>query len=181
MLSLTTRCDILLLPGVIWVLAFGMLYGALNRFGITDLPPIDLNPHILFLVLIPILIFPASKKICLYHFRKLLSASTLLARGDILISAGIIALVTYFAFGLPLLEGMLIGTILSSTDTIAVGTILHKTKRKRKCLLRGNRYSTTILCLHSLHSWQQWSLPKAILHLFWVRANFPSISSSHFW
>ncbi len=128
------------LPGVIWVLLFGMLYGAFNRFGITDLPPIDLDPYILFFILVPILIFAASKKMCLYHFRKVLGASLWLATAGILISASIIAIITHVAFDLPLLEGMLIGAILSATDPIAVGAILHEAKTlqtDKKMLIEG--------------------------------------------
>jgi CPA1 family monovalent cation:H+ antiporter len=131
---------LMLFPSVIWVLCFGMIYGALNHFELLHLPELYLDPNIILFVLVPVLIFAATKKMCLHHFRKVLKESSILATLGIVISMVGVALVLYWVFHVPLLESLLFGVIVSATDPIAVSAILHEAKdlsTERKMLIEG--------------------------------------------
>ena len=132
--------QLMLFPNVIWVLCLGMIYGALNHFKLLNLPELYLDPNIILFVLVPVLIFAATKKMCLHHFRKVLKESSILATLGIIISMAGVALVLYLVFHVPLLESLLLGVIVSATDPIAVSAILHETKdlsTDRKMLIEG--------------------------------------------
>ncbi|MDX2505035.1 MAG: sodium:proton antiporter [Gammaproteobacteria bacterium] len=131
---------LMLFPNVIWVLCIGMIYGALNHFELLHLPELYLDPNIILFVLVPILIFAATKKMCLHHFRKVLKESSILATLGIVISMVGVALVLYWVFHVPFLESLLFGVIVSATDPIAVNAILHEAKdlsTERKMLIEG--------------------------------------------
>ena len=116
---------LMLFPSVIWVLCLGMIYGALNHFKLLHLPELYLDPNIILFALVPVLIFAATKKMCLHHFRKVLKESSILATLGIVISMVGVALVLYWVFHVPFLESLLFGVIVSATDPIAVSAILH--------------------------------------------------------
>ena len=130
----------MLFPNVIWVLCIGMIYGALSHFELLHLPELYLDPNIILFVLVPVLIFAASKKMCLHHFRNVLRDSSILATLGIVISMVVVALVLYWVFHVPFLESLLFGVIVSATDPIAVSAILHEAKdlsTERKMLIEG--------------------------------------------
>lgn len=130
----------MLFPSVVWVFCLGMVYGALNHFEIVLLPEIYLDPNIILFVLVPVLIFAATKKMCLYHFRKVLKESVILATLGIILSTVVVAIVLHWVFHLPLLVALLLGVIVSATDPIAVSAILHDAKdlnTERKMLIEG--------------------------------------------
>ena len=131
---------LMLFPSVIWVLCLGMIYGALNHFKLLHLPELYLDPNIILFALVPVLIFAATKKMCLHHFRKVLKESSILATVGIVISMAGVALVLYRVFHVPFLESLLLGVIVSATDPIAVSAILHEAKdisTERKMLIEG--------------------------------------------
>jgi len=131
---------LMLFPTVIWVLCLGMIYGALNHFELLHLPELYLDPNIILFVLVPVLIFAATKKMRLHHFRKVLKESSILATLGIVISMVGVALVLYWVFHVPFLESLLFGVIVSATDPIAVSAILHEAKHlspERKMLIEG--------------------------------------------
>lgn len=131
---------LMLFPNVIWVLCLGMIYGALNHFRLVPLPELYLDPNIILFVLVPVLIFAATKKMCLHHFREILKESSILATLGIIISMAGVALILYQVFQVPLLESLLFGVIISATDPIAVSAILHEAKdlsTERKMLIEG--------------------------------------------
>ena len=131
---------LMLFPSVIWVLCLGMIYGALNHFELLHLPELYLDPDIILFALVPVLIFAATKKMCLHHFHKVLKESSILATLGIVISMVGVALVLYWIFHVPFLESLLFGVIVSATDPIAVSAILHEAKdlsTERKMLIEG--------------------------------------------
>jgi CPA1 family monovalent cation:H+ antiporter len=131
---------LMLFPSVIWVLCLGMIYGALNHFKLLHLPELYLDPNIILFALVPVLIFAATKKMCLHHFRKVLKESSILATLGIVISMAGVALVLYRVFHVPFLESLLLGVIVSATDPIAVSAILHEAKdlsTEKKMLIEG--------------------------------------------
>jgi len=130
----------MLFPSVIWVLCIGIIYGALSHLELLHLPELYLDPHIILFVLVPVLIFAATKKMCLHHFRMVLKESSILATLGIIISMVGVALVLYWVFHVPFLESLLFGVIVSATDPIAVSAILHEAKdlsTERKMLIEG--------------------------------------------
>lgn len=129
-----------LLPHVIWTLGIGMLYGALSHFSALNIVMFTIDPHVIFFTLIPILIFASSKNMCLHHFRKVLRESTILATLGIIISALIVALILFYLLDVPFLTSLLFGVIISATNPIAVGAILHESKNisaEKKMLIEG--------------------------------------------
>jgi CPA1 family monovalent cation:H+ antiporter len=129
-----------LFPSVIWVLIIGMIYGALNRFGLVDLPGLYLNPDIVLFVLVPILIFSTTKRMCLHDFQMVLKPSILLATAGIVISMICVAMPLHYFFAVPVLEALLFGVIVSATDPIAVSAILDDAQglsTERKMLIEG--------------------------------------------
>jgi CPA1 family monovalent cation:H+ antiporter len=131
---------LMLFPSIIWVLCLGMIYGALNHFKLVHLPELYLDPNIILFALVPVLIFAATKKMCLHHFRKVLKESSILATVGIVISMAGVALVLYRVFHVPFLESLLLGVIVSATDPIAVSAILHEAKdlsTEKKMLIEG--------------------------------------------
>ncbi len=131
---------LMLLPNVIWVLCLGMLYGAFKHFELLHLPEINLDPNIILFALVPVLIFAATKNMCLHHFRRVLKESTILATIGIVISMVCVALVLHWGFQVPWLESLLFGVIVSATDPIAVTAILHEAKNistEKKMLIEG--------------------------------------------
>ena len=130
----------MLFPSVIWVLCLGIIYGALSHFELLALPELYIDPNIILFVLVPILIFAATKKMCLHHFRKVLKESVILATLGIIISTVGVAIALYWVFHIPLLESLLLGVIVSATDPIAVSAILHDAKdlsTEKKMLIEG--------------------------------------------
>ena len=131
---------LMLFPSVIWVLCLGMIYGVLNHFKLLHLPELHLDPNIILFALVPVLIFAATKKMCLHHFRRVLKESSILATLGIVVSMAGVALVLYLVFHVPFLESLLFGVIVSATDPIAVSAILHEAKdlsTERKMLIEG--------------------------------------------
>lgn len=131
---------LMLLPDVIWVLCLGMIYGALSHYSIVDLPELRLDPALILFLLVPILIFAATKKMCLNVFRRVLLSSTLLATLGIAISTLFVALIVNLVFQVPLLQSLLFGIIVSATDPIAVNALLEEAKELslgRKMLIEG--------------------------------------------
>jgi CPA1 family monovalent cation:H+ antiporter len=144
---------LMLFPSVIWVLCLGMIYGALTHFGLFHLPELHLDPKMILFVFVPVLIFASSKKMCLYHFRRVLKESSILATFGIVISMICVAVVLYRVFHVPFLESLLFGVIVSATDPIAVSAILHEAKdisTEKKCSLKENQSLMMVLLLRSL-------------------------------
>ena len=69
----------MLLPGIIWTVLIGIAYSFTSHFGLLPLPELELNPEIVLFLFVPLLIFASTHTMCLYHFRRILGASTILA------------------------------------------------------------------------------------------------------
>ena len=131
---------IMVLPDIVWVLLLGVLYGILSRYAGLGLPDIALNSHLVLYVFVPLLIFASTQKICLHHIRRVLLPASLIGSVGILISMAVIGAVLHLLFGLPLLASLLFGVIISATDPLAIGALLHDNKaipESRKLLIEG--------------------------------------------
>ncbi|UTV29483.1 cation:proton antiporter [Photobacterium atrarenae] len=129
-----------LLPDIVWVLLLGVLYGFLSTTTELGLPEITLNSELVLYAFVPLLIFSSTQKICLHHIRKVLLPASLIGSVGILISMVIIGAILHFVFGMPWLATLLFGVIISATDPLAIGALLHENKtlqESRKLLIEG--------------------------------------------
>ena len=127
-------------PNVIWVLLLGMIYSAFGHFEVLNIPELSLDPDVIFFVLVPVLIFAATQKMCLYHFRKVLKGSAILSTLGIVISMFCVAFMLHWVFQVPFIESLLFGVVVSATDPIAVRAILQEAKdlsTEKKMLIEG--------------------------------------------
>ena len=128
----------MILPDVVWVLLLGVAYGGLTFWW--NLPPLNLSSELILYAFVPLLIFASTQKICLGHLRKILTPAAILASLGILISMGIIGTTFHFLFHIPWTEALLFGAIISATDPLAVGALLHQNKslsNQQKLLIEG--------------------------------------------
>jgi CPA1 family monovalent cation:H+ antiporter len=131
---------IMLFPDIIWILLLGLLYSGLSHYAIIDIPQVSLDANFILYVFVPLLIFASTQKICLFHLKKVLLPSSIIASVGILISMLIIAVPLFVAFDFGWLESLLFGAIISATDPLAVGALLHHNKsvaESQKLLIEG--------------------------------------------
>ncbi|PSW07696.1 cation:proton antiporter [Photobacterium lipolyticum] len=131
---------IMVLPDIVWVLLLGVLYGFLSTYLGLGLPKITLNSQLVLYAFVPLLIFASTQKICLHHIRNVLVPASLIGSVGILISMAVIGAVLHFVFGMPWLATLLFGVIISATDPLAIGALLHENKEiqeSRKLLIEG--------------------------------------------
>jgi CPA1 family monovalent cation:H+ antiporter len=114
----------MLLPSIIWTVIIGIAYGFISHFRLLPLPELELKPEIVLFLFVPLLIFASTHNMCLYHFRRILRASTILATVGILISMVISGLIFMAVTGAGLAVSMLFGAIISATDPLAIGAVL---------------------------------------------------------
>jgi CPA1 family monovalent cation:H+ antiporter len=129
-----------LFPEIIWILILGLFYGGLSNYSIINVPRVSLEADFILYAFVPLLIFASTQKICLFHLRKVLFTSSLIASVGILISMLIIAIPLHYLFSFGWLESLLFGVILSATDPLAVGALLHHNKNvpeSQKLLIEG--------------------------------------------
>jgi len=128
------------LPDIIWVLLLGVLYGFLSSFSVLGLPKIVLNSQLILFAFVPLLIFASTQKLCLHHIRVVLLPAGLIGTIGILISMALIGGVLHYIFNISLLASLLFGVIISATDPLAIGVLLHDNhdiKGSRKLLIEG--------------------------------------------
>jgi len=129
-----------LLPSIIWTVIIGIAYGFTSHFRLLPLPELELKPEIVLFLFVPLLIFASAHTMCLYHFRRILGASTILATVGILISMVISGLIFKAVTGAGLAVSMLFGAIISATDPLAISAVLKgntSIDEHRRLLIEG--------------------------------------------
>ena len=129
-----------LLPGIIWTVLIGIVYSFISHFKLLPLPELELKPEVVLFLFVPLLIFASTHTMCLYHFRRILGASTILATVGILISMVIGGLIFMAVTGASLAVSMLFGAIISATDPLAISALLKgntSIDEHRKLLIEG--------------------------------------------
>ncbi|MGD9096723.1 MAG: cation:proton antiporter, partial [Desulfobacterales bacterium] len=104
------------------------------------LPELRLDPNMILFVLVPVLIFAATKKMCLHLFRRVLRESSILATAGIVISMCFVAGFFHGIFNIPFITALLFGVIVSATDPVAVSAILQEAEdlsTAKKMLIEG--------------------------------------------
>ncbi|CAF1492651.1 unnamed protein product [Adineta steineri] len=123
------------IPFTVSVLILGFIIGIIIRevnnnnndfiYGVTELS--EINPHLMYYIFLPLLIFDSSFNGHFHVIKQQLLSAILLAGPGVFIAIGIIALcaVYIFPYNWSWLTGLMFGSILSATDPVAVVALLH--------------------------------------------------------
>jgi monovalent cation/hydrogen antiporter len=105
----------------------GLLLGSIHK-----LPPVRLDPQLVFLFFLPPLLFPAALFTSWRDFRLNLRPISLLAIGLVLFTTVIVAYLAHYFLHLPLAAGFVLGAIISPPDAIAATAIAERLKVPRR-------------------------------------------------
>jgi CPA1 family monovalent cation:H+ antiporter len=106
--------------------------GGLLLGSIRGLPPVRLNPELVFPFFLPPLLFPAALFTSWRDFRLNLRPISLLAIGLVLFTTVIVAYLAQYFLHLPLAAGFVLGAIISPPDAIAATAIAERLKVPRR-------------------------------------------------
>ena len=123
------------LPFTVAILLLGFLIGiiitqtstATNDFKLGEMQLSEINPHLMFYIFLPLLIFDSAFNGHFHLIKQHLLSGILLAGPGVFIAAAVIALcaIYIFPYNWSWLVGLMFGSILSATDTVAVIALLH--------------------------------------------------------
>ncbi len=99
---------------------------------IPELPKVRLDPELVFLFLLPPLLFPAALFTSWRDFRLNLRPISLLGIGLVLFTTVAVALLAHYFMGLPLAAGFVLGAIISPPDAIAATQIADRLRIPRR-------------------------------------------------
>jgi NhaP-type Na+/H+ or K+/H+ antiporter len=123
------------LPFTVAVLIVGFIIGIIitqikninNAFLLGEIQLSEINPHLMYYIFLPLLIFDSSFNGHFHVIKQQLLSAILMAGPGVFISTVIIAIcgIYIFPYNWSWLVGLMFGSILSATDPIAVVAILH--------------------------------------------------------
>src|SRR5438105_2484911 len=133
-------CTLLIVVAALAILAkkAGLPYPVLLVIGglalgfVPGLPAVELEPDLVFLFLLPPLLYPAALFTSWRDFRANLSPILLLAIGLVLLTTAFVALVAHTLTGLPWAAAFVLGAIVSPPDAVAATAVtsrLHVPRR----------------------------------------------------
>ena len=99
---------------------------------VPGLPELRLEPEVIFMFVLPPLLFPAALFTSWRDFRDNLRPIGLLAIGLVLFTTVSVAYLAHYLMGLPLAVGFVLGAIISPPDAIAVTAIAERLKLPRR-------------------------------------------------
>jgi CPA1 family monovalent cation:H+ antiporter len=115
------------IPYPIFFVIGGLLLGSIH-----GLPPVHLNPQLVFLFFLPPLLFPAALFTSWRDFHFNLRPILLLAIGLVLFTTVAVAYLAHYFMHLPLAAGFVLGAIISPPDAIAASAIAERLKVPRR-------------------------------------------------
>src|SRR5450432_2406277 len=115
------------IPYPIFFVIGGLLLGSIH-----GLPPVRLDPNLVFLFFLPPLLFPAALFTSWRDFRANLRPISLLAIGLVLFTTVAVAYLAHYFMHLPLAAGFVLGAIISPPDAIAATAIAERLKVPRR-------------------------------------------------
>lgn len=121
-----------LIPYTVLLALAGMIF---SFFQINVLDAIRLNPESVFLIFLPILLFESAFNFDIREFRRIIAPGFLLASIGLIISTLIIAFPLAYFFNIPFAYAFLFGSVISSTDPIAVLTLFKQLGLPKKLQL----------------------------------------------
>lgn len=123
------------LPFTVVVLLIGFLIGIIvtqitnvhNNFLEGEIQLSAINPHLMYYIFLPLLIFDSSFNGHFHVIKQQLVPAILLAGPGVFISTAVIAIcgIYIFPYDWSWLVGLMFGSILSATDPVAVVALLH--------------------------------------------------------
>src|SRR5574341_127300 len=116
-------------PAAIVLVIGGAVFGL-----IPGLPPVHLEPDLVFLFFLPPLLYPAALFTSWRDFRANLRPISLLAVGLVLFTTAVIAWVTHYVIGLPLAVGFVLGAIISPPDAVAATAMTQRLRVPRRII-----------------------------------------------
>ena len=108
------------------------MIGGLALGFVPGLPPVELNPDLVFLFLLPPLIYPAAVFTSWRDLRANLNPILLLAIGLVLLTTAFVAVVAHALTGLPWPAAFVLGAIISPTDAVAATAITSRLRVPRR-------------------------------------------------
>jgi CPA1 family monovalent cation:H+ antiporter len=111
-----------------------MLAGGILLAFIPGLPMISLEPDVVFLVILPMLLFGAGWTTDFREFRTYLKPILWLALGLVGITTVVVAYVAHAWLGLPLAAAFVLGAVVSPSDTVAMEAIAEAVPFPRAAL-----------------------------------------------
>src|SRR5258708_24771229 len=136
---------------------------------VPGMPPIELPPELVLLLVLPPLIYSASVAMSWREFKSNLRPIILLSVGCVIFTAAAVAAATHYLIGLPWNIGFLLGAIVAPPDVVAPLAIARKLGLPRRILVilegEGLANDATALILYRFAvvaiSTGAFSLPKA--------------------
>src|SRR6478735_3480270 len=102
---------------------------------VPGMPPVELPPELVLLMVLPPLIYSASVAMSWREFRKNLRPIVLLAVGAVIFTAAMVAAATHYVIGLPWSIGFLLGAIVAPPDVVAPLAIARRLNIPRRLLV----------------------------------------------
>src|ERR1700726_257978 len=102
---------------------------------VPGMPPLELPPELVLLVVLPPLIYSASVAMSWREFKFNLRPIILLAVGCVIFTATAVAAATHYVIGLPWNVGFLLGAIVAPTDAVAPLAIARKLNMPRRIMV----------------------------------------------
>ncbi len=87
---------------------------------------LEVSPAVAVTILLPGLVFEAAYRLDAVELRRTFGVVALLAVPGVIVSAAAVAVVLHNAAGLPLVEALIVGAIVSATDPVAVVTTMRQ-------------------------------------------------------
>jgi monovalent cation/hydrogen antiporter len=109
-----------------------LVIGGLALGFVPGLPAVQLEPDMVFLFLLPPLLFPAAVFTSWRDFRANLSPILLLAIGLVLLTTAFVAVVAHMLTGLPWAATFVLGAIISPPDAVAATAITSRLRVPRR-------------------------------------------------
>ncbi|MGY4465494.1 hypothetical protein ACVWWK_001176 [Bradyrhizobium sp. LB9.1b] len=102
---------------------------------VPGMPPVELPPELVLLMVLPPLIYSASVAMSWREFRNNLRPIVLLAVGAVIFTAALVAAATHYVIGLPWAIGFLLGAIVAPPDVVAPLAIARRLHMPRRLLV----------------------------------------------
>lgn len=123
------------LPFTVTILLLGFIIGIIvtqiknvnNNFLYGEIQLSEINPHLMYYIFLPLLIFDSSFNGHFHVIKQQLLSAILMAGPGVFITTAIIAIcgIYIFPYNWSWLTGLMFGSILSATDPVAVVALLH--------------------------------------------------------
>src|ERR1700732_495342 len=109
-----------------------LVIGGLALGFVPGLPAVQLDPDMVFLFLLPPLLYPAALFTSWRDFRANLSQISLLAVGLVLFTTAFVAVLAHTLTGLPWAAAFVLGAIISPTDAVAATAIANRLRVQKR-------------------------------------------------